>query len=238
MKNVFVFDIDDTLYDQLHAFKRAIKNLQISSQNDLDISSLYQLMNKYGDETFSSTGFDQAKLRSMQIFRIKRALQDYGVKITNEQALNFQLDFEKYQNDIELFPKMEELLNLLVAKEQVLGIITNGTVDKQLKKVKALKLGKWVPKNNILISEAAGVSKPEKAIFKCFENKLFLPLEKQNVFYVGDNYLNDIIGPKSVGWNTIWANYREYNKPIECVADYIVQAPKSLYTTITKLIDK
>ncbi|MDN6345341.1 MAG: hypothetical protein L0J87_11275, partial [Tetragenococcus koreensis] len=76
MKNVFVFDIDDTLYDQLHAFKRAIKNLQISSQNDLDISSLYQLMKKYGDETFSSTGFDQAKLRSMQIFRIKRALQD------------------------------------------------------------------------------------------------------------------------------------------------------------------
>ncbi|GAA3012775.1 HAD family hydrolase [Tetragenococcus solitarius] len=235
MKRVFVFDIDDTLYDQLRAFKRAVENLQIGNQKALDIPSLYQLMKKYGDETFSSTGFDKEKLREMHVFRIKRTLQEYGIKINSKQAMQFQLDFEEYQNDIELFPRMEELLDLLVAEKQVVGVITNGTIDKQVKKIKALKLHKWIPKNNILISESIGVSKPKKSIFKCFEKALSLS-SKNEIYYIGDNYLNDVLGPKAVGWNTIWVNYREHNKPIGCKADYIVQDPKSLYGLIAKLI--
>jgi len=237
MENIFVFDIDDTLYDQLHAFRRSIENLRISDKNGLDISVLYQLMKKYGDETFSSTGFNQTELRKMQVFRIERSLQDYDIYISDNQALKFQLDFEKYQNDIELFPKMKELLNLLTKKNQTIGIITNGTIDRQSKKIKKLDLENWVPKNNILISEEVGISKPEKCIFKCFEDRLSLTLENK-IYHIGDNYFNNIVGAKTVDWDTIWVNYRKYSIPNECVADYIVEDTESLYVTVKNLMNK
>lgn len=238
MEDIFVFDIDDTLYDQLHAFERAINNQKINNSKDLDISKLYYLMKKYGDETFSSTGFDQQRLEKMQIFRIQRALQDYNIEITDEQALNFQTDFENYQNDIELFPKIEELLNLLIAKGNSLGIITNGTLKRQSKKIKMLNLEKWFPWNNILISEEVGVSKPEKLIFKKFEERLSISPMKQNIIYIGDNYLNDISGAKSAGWQTVWVNYRNYDIPKECEADYMVQKPEDLFYIAIDLLYK
>lgn len=235
MENMFVFDIDDTLYDQLHAFERAINNLNINNKH-LDILRLYHLMKEYGDESFSSTGFDQKKLERMQIFRIQRALWDYDIEITNKQALEFQMSFENYQNDIKLFPKIEELLNLLITKKQTLGVITNGTLKRQRKKIKALQLEKWISQDHILISEEAGVSKPEKSIFEIFENKITSSFKKENIFYIGDNYINDILGAKSVGWQTIWVNYRNYDKPKECVADYTAQTTVDLYYIITELL--
>ncbi|GEQ38492.1 MAG: HAD family hydrolase [Tetragenococcus koreensis] len=238
MEDIFVFDIDDTLYDQLHAFERAINNQKINNNKDLDISKLYYLMKKYGDETFSSTGFDQQRLEKMQIFRIQRALQDYNIEITDKQALNFQTVFENYQNDIELFPKMEKLLNLLIAKGNTLGIITNGTLKRQSKKIKMLNLEKWIPWNNILISEEVGVSKPEKLIFKKFEERLSISPMKQNIIYIGDNYLNDISGAKSAGWQTVWVNYRNYDIPKECETDYMVQKPEDLFYITIDLLYK
>ncbi|AOF49991.1 hypothetical protein AC806_04150 [Tetragenococcus halophilus] len=238
MENIFVFDIDDTLYDQLHAFERAVNNLGLKTHWHLDIPRLYHLMKEYGDESFSTTGFDREKLKNMQIFRIKQALHDYNIEITDKQAIKFQIDFENYQNDIILFPEMEKLFNLLVAKKQTLGIITNGTLKRQQKKIKALQLEKWVPRENILISEEVGVSKPEKLIFNFFEDKLSDSIKNQTLFYIGDNYVNDIIGANSVYWKTIWVNYRNYQKPKSCIADYIVQNPVELYDTIAKLLSK
>jgi putative hydrolase of the HAD superfamily len=180
-------------------------------------------MKEYGDEAFSE-GFDKKKLKAMQISRIQRALQDYNIQITEEQAIQFQLDFEDYQNEIQLFPKMEELLDLLVNEQQIIGIITNGTIKKQSKKITMLNLDKWFPQNRMFISEKVGISKPEKFIFEQFEKKL--------------DYQNDIVGPKSVGWHTIWVNYRGYREEKESLSDYIVHSPDELLSVVQRLVYK
>ena len=236
MKKIFVFDIDDTMYDQQHAFGRALNNLVIN-EKQLNIPTLYQLMKEYGDEAFSE-GFDNKKLKAMQISRIQRALQDYNIQITEEQAIQFQLDFEDYQNDIQLFPKMEELLDLLVNEQQIIGIITNGTIKKQSQKITMLNLDKWFPQNRIFISEKVGISKPEKFIFEQFEKKLDFPINKQHFYYIGDNYQNDIVGPKSVGWHTIWVNYRGYKEEKESLSDYIAYSPDELLSVVQRLVYK
>lgn len=235
MKKAFVFDVDDTIYDQQNAFKRAFDK-QFSAYNDVvDDVDLYKLMKEYGDESFASTGFDSGKLRRMQIHRIKRALEDYDIKITDKQALRFQLDFENFQNDISLFPFMKSIFDELTRAGVPLGIITNGTIKKQSKKIEQLGLNNWFPEENIIISEEIGVSKPKRKIFENFEETLKLPSEE--IFYIGDNFLNDIVGPKSLGWKTIWVNYRSQrliDKSI--VPDYSVFSPVELYKTIMELI--
>lgn len=66
IQSVFIFDIDDTMYDQQSAFSKAIHSLDIPNDKILDISHLYQLMKEYGDETLS-LGFDKTKLKQMHI---------------------------------------------------------------------------------------------------------------------------------------------------------------------------
>lgn len=197
MTKLFIFGIDDTLYDQQEAFEKAVAKIEIDARKKIDTVKLYQLMKVYGDETFS-IGFELEKLRTMQVDRIQRALRDFDVKISDQTALNFQLNFEKYQTNIQFFPMMTELFDYLKVRQQKLGIITNGTLYKQKQKVDKLKLNKWIPEDLIVISETVGISKPERAIFEFFEQKLPW-ITKEDIYYIGDDYLNDVVGPKSVG---------------------------------------
>lgn len=236
MTKLFIFDIDDTLYDQQEAFEKAVAKIEIDARKKIDTVKLYQLMKVYGDETFS-IGFELEKLRTMQVDRIQRALRDFDVKISDQTALNFQLNFEKYQTNIQFFPMMTELFDYLKVRQQKLGIITNGTLYKQKQKVDKLKLNKWIPEDLIVISETVGISKPERAIFEFFEQKLPW-ITKEDIYYIGDDYLNDVVGPKSVGWQSIWVNYRSYSIPDVCLADYVVSSPVKLYATIQNIVEK
>ncbi|MBO1305636.1 HAD family hydrolase [Enterococcus sp. 669A] len=236
MNKAFIFDIDDTIYDQQQAFQRAFENQRIPESATVDCSHLYKLTREYGDETFRD-GFDQSKLRSMQIHRIRRALQDYAIVIDDQQALNFQLDFEKFQKEIQLFPEVKQLFDNLVSQKKIVGIITNGTKEKQTHKIQKLELSHWISPGNMLVSEEVGISKPNISIFKALEDKL--PVAKENIYYIGDNFLNDIIGAQSAGWKTVWANYREHEAVDETVIpDYVVESPRELLKTVSVLAAK
>ena len=233
MKKAFIFDIDDTIYDQQQAFQQAFENQNIQDSEKIDGSQLYKLVREYGDESFQD-GFEQSKLRSMQIHRIQQALQDYKITIDDNQALAFQLDFEKFQEEIQLFPEVEQLFDTLTERKITVGIITNGTKEKQALKIKKLRLNQWISPENMLISEEVGVSKPNIRIFKTLEEKL--TIRKENLYYIGDNFLNDIVGAQSAEWKTVWANYRDHQTTDETVIpDYVVESPRALLQTVKKL---
>ena len=233
---LFVFDIDDTLYDQQAAFIRAVQSIDIAKEH-VDFVDLYKLIKIYGDESFSQ-GFNQNSLQKMQVYRIKRALKDYEIQISDKKALKFQEAFESYQNEIELFDGITDIFDFLVDNKQQIGIITNGTIVRQSRKIARLGLHNWISDCRILISEEVGISKPQRAIFSFFENTLEDILTKDKIIYIGDNYENDMIGAKSVNWKTIWTNYRNYPIDESNAADFIVQTPKELFQVIQLLLDK
>ncbi|WP_314062383.1 HAD family hydrolase [uncultured Vagococcus sp.] len=221
-----IFDIDDTLYDQQKAFIQAFNECLPTYVNDVDYGALFQRMRMYGDESFS-LGYGLSDLRRMQIYRVKRALGDYQIEVSDDLALKFQQAFEGYQEEIELFVEMPSIFERISARKLAMGLITNGTTKRQSQKIERLGLKEWMPADLMLISEEVGMAKPKPGIFELMAHRL--SMASSELLYVGDNYANDIVGGNSAGWQTIWVNYHRLIKPTEVVhPNYTVQSPKDL----------
>nr|WP_321292535.1 HAD family hydrolase [uncultured Trichococcus sp.] len=234
MVTTFIFDVDDTLYDQLEPFRRAFQKHFSRFKDDVKIEELYKLSRKYSDEAFESTGYEITNLRKMHIYRILKAFEELGIWITEEEALQFQLDYEIFQNEIKLIEEFPQIFELLLQRRAKIGIITNGANDNQLRKIKQLGLEKWIAPENMLVSEGAGVSKPSKEIFEAMER--IMGFSKNDVYYIGDNFDNDVIGATAAGWKTIWVNFRkheEVNKDVS--ATYVVETPEELLRLVDGL---
>lgn len=234
MVATFIFDVDDTLYDQLEPFRRAFQKHFSQFENEVKIEELYKLSRKYSDEAFETTGYEITNMRKMHIYRISKAFEALGIRITDKESLQFQLDYETFQNEIKLIEEFSQIFELLLQRGAKIGIITNGANDNQLRKINQLGLEKWIAPENMLVSEAAGVSKPSKEIFEAMERRMVFA--KNDVYYIGDNFDNDVIGATAAGWKTIWVNFRKHKRTAQEVsATYVVETPQELLRLVDGL---
>lgn len=228
-----IFDVDDTLYDQLVPFKQAYEK-NFSFRNIL-IEELFSLSRRYSDQVFDKTTKGLLSLSDMQIYRIRNAFKHFGVAITDEQGRNFQIDYQMNQERIRLLPEMKDALNSCSKNGIQLGIITNGPADHQMKKIKALGLNKWIPDTNIFVSGKLGFSKPDLKMFQYAEKAM--RLNRETTYYVGDSFVNDIIGAKKAGWKAVWVNRRNSTKTdCDIIPDYIVNNHETMNRFIDSLI--
>ncbi len=79
-------------------------------------------------------------------------------------------------------------------------MITNGFKDFQSANIDALGIRSFF--HDILISEQAGLRKPDPAIFRLAAEKLQVKL--QNCVYIGDHPVNDVAASRFAGMRGIW----------------------------------
>jgi len=117
-----------------------------------------------------------------------------------------------------------------LAQNYKLGIITNGAVATQNRKIDALGVRKYF--QTIIISEEVGMKKPEKGIFMraCQEIQVDAP----NAVFIGDNFDNDIIGATQAGLSAIWLNKAKIEKPfinqiseLSCIKDKLIEMQRN-----------
>ncbi|WP_332698175.1 HAD family hydrolase [Halalkalibacter lacteus] len=125
--------------------------------------------------------------------------------ITWESLLQDYL--EQFKNSCVPFPNLNSMLKGLKSKSIKLGIITNGKGQFQMDNIKALGIEKYF--ETIIVSEWAGLKKPDPQIFK-------KALEQLNVspnesMYVGDHPENDVRAAQKVGMKGIWKKDSQWN---------------------------
>lgn len=204
----FVFDLDDTLYDQIQPFKRAYEK-NFPQYSDY-FESFYVANRRISDQLFPMTESGELDLEEMRIKRVRGAFESLRIAVTEEEASRFQADYKGYQQRIELDSHMITILDLLKTNGVPLGLITNGPDDHQRMKISALELQKWFLDDAIITSGGEGVAKPESEIFRILERKR--GLDPLSTYYIGDSYANDVVGAHNAGWKTIWLN--KQNKSI------------------------
>jgi putative hydrolase of the HAD superfamily len=96
-----------------------------------------------------------------------------------------------------------ELLHYLKSQELRIGLITNGGTHIQENKIKMLKYEHIF--DEIVISESAGIEKPNPKIFELMFTKL--ALEPEECIYIGDHPVNDIEGASNCNLSTIWISH-------------------------------
>lgn len=220
-----IFDVDDTLYDQVIPFKKAIeKNFP---NNNIDIDKLYEMSRKFSDEVFELTERGEMNLEKMHIYRIKEAFKYFGTTISQDEARTFQKDYQNNQKEIMLLPDIQDSFDFISKQNFTMGIITNGPKEHQKNKIKQLGLEEWIQKNNMFISSEVGIAKPDVRLFELVQKQMNLVPSK--TYYIGDSFENDIVGASNAGWNTIWINRK--NKEVPCVdiqPDFVVNRENSL----------
>lgn len=145
MVATFIFDVDDTLYDQLEPFRRAFQKHFSQFENEVKIEELYKLSRKYSDEAFETTGYEITNMRKMHIYRISKAFEALGIRITDKESLQFQLDYETFQNEIKLIEEFSQILNC--CSKEAPKSASSQTVPTTTNSGKSIN---WVSKNGSL----------------------------------------------------------------------------------------
>ena len=144
-----VFDVDDTLYEQIVPFKNAYRSL---FDIDIDMEKFYLLSRYYSDVKFEASRNGEMTMDEYHIYRIQEAARDLGVFLTDEQALNMQKEYKKNQQKLQMSDITINILELAKKNNVKLGVITNGPSEHQWAKIDALGVEKLIPRENIIVS--------------------------------------------------------------------------------------
>jgi putative hydrolase of the HAD superfamily len=99
-----------------------------------------------------------------------------------------------------LFNGIPELLQSLRERRWRIGVITNGGVQSQSKKLENSGLSSLVDYS--VISAAFGAKKPDPTIFEHL--LVHLAIDPKRSWFIGDDPRSDIWGAKQVGFRTVW----------------------------------
>jgi putative hydrolase of the HAD superfamily len=113
-------------------------------------------------------------------------------------------------------PNLYATLEALGQAGVKLGLITNGSVRMQGRKIDGLGIRRFL--DVVLISESAGVRKPDPRIFT--EALVRLGIAPSAAAYVGDNPEVDILGAKRSGLVAIWKRDNSWVEPSD--ADWVI----------------
>ena len=231
-----LFDVDDTLYDQVVPFQKAYEDL-FEGRYDLPVEELYKRSRYYSDEVFEKTQRGEMSVKEMHIYRVQQAFRSFGIHITDEEALTFQQLYAANQKTLTISETMSEIIKLCQAKGIKMGVITNGPSNHQWNKVKALNVMDYIPKEYIFVSGDVGVAKPQLEIFNHVQTKM--NLNPQQTLFIGNTFSSDIIGAKQAGWKAIWLNRRQSaNDEGAPQADYCITNEKELYPLVVEFINQ
>lgn len=220
-----LFDVDDTLYDregvQGKALEIIVKKLPALFKNiDMDrISAAFYESDEIVTEEFNA-GAPLEGLREKRSALTLRALglsEEYTDTIT-------RIYMEEYPKIKAEVPDAVTTVRTL-AKSYKVGIVSNSFADVQYRKLNTLDLLSEM--SCIILSDETGLRKPNPEIFT--RAALKLEVEPSECLYVGDSYVNDIIGAANAGMLTCWFN--RDNKTIENLIpqpDFIIRELKEL----------
>lgn len=184
-----IFDLDDTLY---------LEKDYVKSGYNLIAKAFPEVANM--SEKLWKVFLDGGKA-------IDQVLLQEG--LLTEENKNKCLNIYRNQvPDIQLDDLIKNLILELKDKGYKLGIITDGRVEGQRAKIKALDLERLV--DQIIITDELGgvqMRKPNEKAFVLISERL--GVDYKNAVYVGDNPKKDFIAPEKLGMRAIYFKNKE-----------------------------
>lgn len=228
-----LFDLDDTLYDQVRPFALAYQQV-LGEGPQVDVEALFRASRRYSDAAFAASERGEIPMDEMYVYRLQMAFRDLGAEVDAATCLAMQRAYAHNQEHaITLLPGMAEVLDGLRERGCRLGIVTNGPGQHQLAKAAALGMERWVARDATLVSAIEGVAKPNPALYLRACERLGTTPER--CVFVGDAYVMDISGAVAAGIPAIWFNHRHRNPDKGPAPDYTVYSVDELRSLLETL---
>lgn len=233
------FDIDDTLYDQAQPLAHAVRVVLGALPAGASAGELYVASRRHSGEVFAAYGRGGHPTDDIYIRRMRETLADFGVSITDDQALRLQRAYtSKSAGAMELHPEMAATMSWCSAHaSRGVGVITNGSPRMQRAKLRALGCDRWVPDDHVFISEELDLAKPDPRLF--WHACEVVGVEPEDSLFIGDAYAVDVVGAHAAGMPVVWFNRR--NNPVpegpDAVrADWLVHSERELLDLVRTIV--
>ncbi len=191
MIKAVIFDLDDTLYDEVEYCKSGFKAIAkyLSDNMDLNVSE---------SELYSDfrSAFDSGRRRDIFNF----VMDKQGLPEDSQLIRRLVNIYRNHIPDIKLPDDSKNLLDEL-KKDYRLALLTDGFAPSQIHKVRSLGIRPYF--NRIVFSQSLGRKywKPSVRGYKIILKKLNCPPESS--VYIADNPRKDFIGPNKLKMHSV-----------------------------------
>lgn len=183
---LFVFDLDDTLYPESSFVRSGFRSVSRKINTLYGIDGFYEIANNLYEEGIRG-----------KIFNL--ALLELGLEEDQDLIQQLVKVYRTHEPSLQLHEDAQWLIDNLYGKP--CGIITDGYLEVQQRKVRALNLEKCF--NTIIYSDSFGKQNWKPSPVPYQEMMRLNALPGKSCIYVADNPTKDFVTAKRLGWLTI-----------------------------------
>lgn len=223
--NCIMMDIDNTLLD----FDAAERKALLETLQQFSLPCDEAAISRYHEINSSLWGeLNKGKIRrdKLLVERFDRFVKEIGAAVKATE-LN-RAYTEHLATHADVIPGAEEALQEL-AEVATMIAVSNGTESVERGRLKLSGFEKYF--DDIFVSEAVGVSKPNPKIFQMAMRKLGIE-HSDKVLVVGDSLSADIQGGVNAGLDTCWVNMNGLENESGLTPTYEVKALRELYPIV------
>lgn len=182
-----IFDMDDTLYPERDYIYSGLK-----------------VLDQWVEDKFQVEGFFPLAIQFLKLGERKlifnKTLEKMKVDFDKSTIENMVNVFRDHKPSIHLSEEARWVLNN-VNDTVKLGLITDGYLNTQQKKIEALKIKEYF--QSIVISDQYGRENWKPSPIPYIQSSMELCCENNECLYIGDNVKKDFITAKKLGWTTV-----------------------------------
>ncbi|MEZ4650853.1 MAG: HAD-IA family hydrolase [Candidatus Eisenbacteria bacterium] len=200
-----LLDLDDTLFDHRRSARGAVEAIRqvepalAATPLDDVLHANREVLEEIHLRVLAGE-IDVDEAREERMFRL---LERFRGGATREDAVRLASHYrEAYQAVREVVPGSHALLEELRRRNYRLAVVTNNMTAEQEEKMRTLRLSSLV--DELVVSEAVGVSKPEPGIFRIALE--WLGVRPECAVMVGDSWVSDIAGAARAQVAAVWYN--------------------------------
>ncbi|SJZ98505.1 2-haloacid dehalogenase [Pilibacter termitis] len=228
---ILLFDVDNTLLDFDLAEKNALCAIYEKYGIDVNDEALF-VFSEVNKHLWLQN--ERGEIERSELFakRFPQVFEKLGISYDFDKNHDIDTEYRTFlsQNHA-LVDGALEMLNHLQQQSAQMYIVTNGTPSVSRPRIEGAGLSNFF--QDIFISEEIGANKPDKRFFDFVFSKI-PPVEKKEVFIIGDSLSSDILGGKNAGITTIWYNPKRQKNEQSFSADYEIQHLMELVEILNK----
>jgi len=202
--SLVLFDLDDTIFDHALTSRAALGRLQRTEPGlrSRDLDEVWREYCRLLEEAHPEVVAGRVTVDESRIERFGRLLAYCGAAAPREEGARLSKEYRGFYRALRRpVPGARALLERIHRRATV-GVVSNNQVAEQDEKLAYLGLTPLI--DFMIISEAAGVAKPDPRIFE-------LALERgrsapESAVMIGDSWANDVLGARSAGIRAVWFN--------------------------------
>jgi putative hydrolase of the HAD superfamily len=199
-----LFDLDDTLFDHRQCARLALSDLHRAHDafQTTPFAEFERLHAAFLEELHQRVIAGDLALDEARQQRFRKLFHAVGVTPDEDAVAHAATTYrEGYRRLRQPVAGAAPLLDAVRQRARI-GIVSNNLLDEQQDKLRHCALDQYI--DVLVVSEEAGVSKPDPEIFRIALDRLGCGADE--AVMVGDSWAADIAGARAAGIRAVWFN--------------------------------